>query len=45
MPGPIFDANSCGPSRLIQEGAKLVLNIEDILSELPPSRTQYPEPV
>lgn len=45
VPGPIFDANSFGPSRLIQEGAKLVLNIEDILSELPPSRTQYPEPV
>lgn len=45
VPGPIFDASSFGPSRLIQEGAKLVLNIEDILSELPPSRTQYIEPV
>ncbi|MCY8342577.1 DNA-processing protein DprA [Bacillus haynesii] len=45
VPGPIFDANSIGPSRLIQEGAKLVLNIEDILSELPPSHAQYTEPV
>lgn len=45
VPGPIFDANSFGPSRLIQEGAKLVLTIEDILNELPPSNAQYTEPV
>ncbi|MFC1770765.1 DNA-processing protein DprA [Candidatus Margulisiibacteriota bacterium] len=33
VPGPIFSKNSCGVHKIIQEGAKLVHNIEDILSE------------
>ncbi|MED1741806.1 DNA-processing protein DprA [Bacillus swezeyi] len=45
VPGSIFDRNSLGPARLIQEGAKLVCDINDILSELPPSNVQYTEPV
>ncbi|MFN2746214.1 MULTISPECIES: DNA-processing protein DprA [Bacillus] len=40
VPGSIFDANSLGPARLIQEGAKLAFDIDDILSELPPSNVQ-----
>ncbi len=39
IPGPVFQLNSQGTNRLIQEGAKLVININDILKELniPPS--------
>ncbi len=36
VPGPIDSPTSSGPHRLIQEGAKLVQDVEDILSELPP---------
>lgn len=35
VPGSIFSPKSLGPHRLIQDGAKLVLSVEDILSELP----------
>lgn len=35
VPGPIFAAGSEGPHRLIQYGAKLVHDAEDILDELP----------
>jgi DNA processing protein len=35
VPGSIFSPKSLGPNRLIQDGAKLVTNIEDILAELP----------
>jgi len=35
VPGSIFSPKSLGPHRLIQDGAKLVMNIEDILVELP----------
>jgi DNA processing protein len=35
VPGPIDSPTSAGPHRLIQEGAKLVQDVEDILSELP----------
>jgi len=35
MPGSIFSPKSLGPHRLIQDGAKLVMSIDDILSELP----------
>jgi DNA processing protein len=35
VPGPIDSPTSVGPHRLIQEGAKLVQDVEDILSELP----------
>ncbi|WP_064093724.1 DNA-processing protein DprA [Rossellomorea aquimaris] len=34
VPGPIFDHLSQGTNALIQEGAKMVLSIEDIFSEL-----------
>jgi DNA processing protein len=36
VPGPVSSAKSTGCNRLIQQGAKLVQNIEDILEELPP---------
>jgi DNA processing protein len=35
VPGPIDSPTSLGPHRLIQEGAKLVQDIDDILQELP----------
>lgn len=35
VPGPIFSEGSEGPHRLIQYGAKLVHDLEDILDELP----------
>ena len=35
VPGPIDSPTSLGPHRLIQEGAKLVQDVEDILQELP----------
>jgi len=35
VPGSIFSPKSLGPHRLIQDGAKLVMNIDDILVELP----------
>lgn len=34
VPGSIFDKNSAGPHYLIEKGAKLVSQIEDILEEL-----------
>lgn len=34
VPGPIFSAQSAGPHRLIQEGAKLVHHPQDILDEM-----------
>ena len=36
VPGPVSSARSTGCNRLIQQGAKLVQNIDDILEELPP---------
>jgi DNA processing protein len=38
VPGPIDSPTSLGPHRLIQEGAKLVQDVEDILQELPAMR-------
>jgi DNA processing protein len=35
VPGSIFSPKSLGPNRLIQEGAKLVTSVDDILAELP----------
>ena len=35
VPGPIDSPTSLGPHRLIQDGAKLVQDPEDIFSELP----------
>jgi len=43
VPGPIDSPTSTGPHRLIQEGAKLVQDVEDILNELPALR-QAPGP-
>lgn len=34
VPGSIFNAGSSGTNRLIQQGAKLVVTVEDILDEL-----------
>ncbi|MDP1762135.1 MAG: DNA-protecting protein DprA, partial [Deltaproteobacteria bacterium] len=44
VPGPIDSPTSTGPHRLIQEGAKLVQDVEDILTELPALR-QAPGPL
>jgi DNA processing protein len=38
VPGPIDSPTSAGPHRLIQDGAKLVQDVEDILNELPALR-------
>ena len=35
VPGPIDSPTSLGPHRLIQQGAKLVQDVEDIFQELP----------
>jgi DNA processing protein len=35
VPGPVDSPSSVGPHRLIQQGGKLVWQVEDILSELP----------
>lgn len=34
IPGPVNNPGSVGPHRLIQQGARLVTNVEDILGEL-----------
>jgi DNA processing protein len=44
VPGPIDSPTSAGPHRLIQEGAKLVQAVEDILQELPALK-QAPGPL
>lgn len=36
VPGPVSSARSVGCNRLIQQGAKLVQNLDDVLDELPP---------
>jgi DNA processing protein len=43
VPGPIDSPTSAGPHRLIQDGAKLVQDVDDILAELPALR-QAPGP-
>ncbi len=40
VPGPVTSPSSAGTNRLIQEGAKLVLGIDDIVEELPPPYRQ-----
>lgn len=45
VPGSIFDENSKGPAGLIQEGAKLVSSVDDILGELPAFQARYTESV
>ncbi|WP_406846158.1 DNA-processing protein DprA [Bacillus safensis] len=42
--GSIFDSNSTGPARLIQQGAKLVHSTKDILEEFSFHSVQYTEP-
>lgn len=44
IPGNINSAKSRGTNRLIQEGAKLVQSVEDILSELEPKLKGYLKP-
>jgi DNA processing protein len=41
--GSIFDPNSTGPARLIQQGAKLVHSTKDILEEFSFRSVQYTE--
>ncbi len=40
VPGNIFNPGSVGSNRLIQDGAKLVMTVEDILNELNLAYTQ-----
>jgi DNA processing protein len=42
VPGPIDSPTSVGPHNLIQQGAKLVREVEDILQELPVTATLGP---
>ena len=43
VPGPIDRQSSTGPHRLIQDGAKLVMSLEDLIAELPePARPSVP---
>lgn len=44
IPGRISDNKSVGTNRLIQKGAKLVLNVDDILSEIEQIRKFSPKP-
>ncbi|MCI0697652.1 DNA-processing protein DprA [candidate division KSB1 bacterium] len=49
VPGSIFSPKSLGPNRLIQDGAKLITSVDDILAELPQqldifSKSQAPAP-
>ncbi len=41
VPGSIFSPKSHGPHRLVQDGAKLIMNVEDILTELPPQLDMF----
>jgi len=41
VPGPIDRPNSLGSNRLIQQGAKLVMSVDDILEDL---QTLFPKP-
>lgn len=43
VPGPIFDPCSKGPFKLIQEGAKLVASVPDIMEEIRISAVHYRE--
>lgn len=43
VPGSIFSPKSHGPHRLIQDGAKLVMNVEDMLAELPQQLNMFDE--
>lgn len=43
VPGSMFSANSEGTHRLIQYGAKLVHDVDDVLQELPGNLTRKPE--
>jgi DNA processing protein len=44
VPGPVDSPNSIGPHRLIQQGAKLVHEVGDILQELPRAAAVSPTP-
>jgi DNA processing protein len=44
VPGPVDSPTSIGPHRLIQQGAKLVHEVEDILQELPRDAGVKPSP-
>jgi DNA processing protein len=41
VPGSILSPKSLGPNRLIQDGAKLVTSVDDILAELPPQLDMF----
>jgi len=42
VPGHIHDPNTCGTHRLIQQGAKLITCVEDILDEIQPVLVRHP---
>ncbi len=44
VPGPVHSELSWGCHRLIQDGAKLVQNVEDVMEELPPALRDELEP-
>jgi len=44
VPGPIDHPGSLGPHRLIQDGAKLVTDIEDVFEEIPQLRRAADKP-
>ena len=44
VPGRIGDVKSVGANRLVQKGAKLVLNVDDIVSEIEQIRKFSPKP-
>jgi DNA processing protein len=44
VPGPVNAPTSAGPHRLIQQGAKLVRQVADILDELPVQAAPAPQP-
>lgn len=44
VPGNVTTGRHCGPHRLIKEGAKLVEDVDDILSEIAPTLVVTPQP-
>lgn len=45
VPGPLTSKNSVGTNRLIQQGAKLIMDVQDIMHEYPDFSWQSSEPI